>query len=284
MKLNGERDLKIPVLKRGVRVFPLPLRERVRVRGQKKYRSPSPLSFPLRQAQCGESSRTTVEGEEANNFRVGFLLRDSLPAQRRSWRVQEHISSRLGLWLSVCMAFGLSVVAGCQQKMADQPRYEPLSRSTFFGDERAARPLVEGTVARGQLRSDEHLYTGKQGGKLVDTFPFPATLAVLTRGQQRFNIYCSPCHDRVGTGQGMIVRRGYRAPASFHMDRLRQAPVGYFFDVMTNGFGVMPDYAQQIQPEDRWAIVAYIRALQLSQHATLGDVPEDQRQQLGIKP
>jgi len=168
--------------------------------------------------------------------------------------------------------------------MADQPRYEPLSRSTFFGDDRAARPLVEGTVARGQLRTDEHLYTGKEAGKLVDKFPFPLTLAVLTRGQQRFNIFCSPCHDRVGTGQGMIVRRGYREPPSFHIDRLRQAPAGYFFDVMSKGFGVMPDYAQQIQPEDRWAIVAYIRALQLSQHATLADMPEDQRQQLGIKP
>jgi hypothetical protein len=182
------------------------------------------------------------------------------------------------------MAFGLAAVVGCQQKMADQPRYEPLSRSTFFGDDRAARPLVEGTVARGQLRSDEYLYGGKEGGKPVDMFPFPVTLAVLTRGQQRFDIFCSPCHDRVGTGQGMIVRRGYRAPPSFHIDRLRQAPAGYFFDVMSNGFGGMPDYAQQIQPEDRWAIVAYIRALQLSQHATLADVPEDQRQQLGIKP
>jgi mono/diheme cytochrome c family protein len=168
--------------------------------------------------------------------------------------------------------------------MADQPRYEPLSRSTFFGDDRAARPLVEGTVARGQLRSDEHLYTGKEGGKLVDTFPFPVTRAVLARGQERFNIFCAPCHDRMGMGQGMVVRRGYRAPPSMHIDRLRQMPAGHLFDVMTNGFGVMPDYVQQIQPEDRWAIVAYIRALQLSQHATLADVPEDQRQQLGIKP
>jgi Cytochrome C oxidase, cbb3-type, subunit III len=186
--------------------------------------------------------------------------------------------------LCVLLLLGLAAFAGCQQKMADQPRYEPLGGSTFFGDDRAARPLVEGTVARGQLRSDEPFYTGKEGGKLVDTFPFAVTLAVLGRGEQRFNIFCSPCHDRVGTGQGMIVRRGYRAPASFHMDRLRQEPVGYFFDVMTNGFGVMPDYAQQIRPEDRWAIVAYIRALQLSQHATLADVPEAQRQQLGIKP
>jgi mono/diheme cytochrome c family protein len=186
--------------------------------------------------------------------------------------------------LCVLLLLGLAALAGCKQKMADQPRYEPLGRSTFFGDDRAARPLVEGTVARGQLRSDEPLYTGRERGKLVDTFPFPVTRAVLARGQQRFNIFCSPCHDRVGTGQGMVVRRGYRAPPSFHMDRLREAPAGYFFEAMTNGFGVMSDYAQQIQPEDRWAIVAYIRALQLSQHATLADVPEDQRQQLGIKP
>jgi mono/diheme cytochrome c family protein len=168
--------------------------------------------------------------------------------------------------------------------MADQPRYEPLGRSTFFGDERAARPLVEGTVAREQLRIDEHLYQGKQGGKLVDTFPFPVTLAVLSRGRERYDIFCSPCHDRVGTGQGMIVRRGYRAPPSMHIERLRQAPAGHFFDVMTNGFGVMPDYTQQIRPQDRWAIVAYIRALQFSQHATFVDVPANQRQQLEKKP
>jgi hypothetical protein len=168
--------------------------------------------------------------------------------------------------------------------MADQPRYGPLARSTFFEDGRAARPLEEGTVARGQLRNDQHLYTGKEGDKLVDTFPFAVTLERLVRGQERYNIYCSPCHDRVGTGQGMIVRRGYRAPESFHIDRLRQAPAGYFFDVMTNGFGVMPDYAQQVHPEDRWGIVAYIRALQLSQYATLADVPGDQRQQLESKP
>ena len=186
--------------------------------------------------------------------------------------------------LYVLMALVLALVVACQQKMADQPRYEPLSRSTFFSDGRAARPLEEGTVARGQLRIDEHFYQAKERGNLVDTFPFPVTSMILKRGQERFNIYCAPCHDRVGTGQGMIVRRGYRAPASFHIDRLRQAPVGYFFDVMTNGFGVMPDYAQQVHPEDRWAIVAYIRALQLSQHARLTDVPVDQRRQLENKP
>lgn len=177
------------------------------------------------------------------------------------------------------------LLTACQQKMADQPRHEPLSRSTFFSDGRGSRPLVEGTVARGQLRTDEHLYAGKERGKIVDSFPFPVTRAVLARGQERFNIFCSPCHDRVGNGQGMIVRRGYRAPPSYHTDRLRQAPVGHFFQVMTNGFGVMPDYAQQISPEDRWAIAAYIRALQLSQHATLADVPDAQRSGLlGGKP
>lgn len=175
-------------------------------------------------------------------------------------------------------------LAACQQQMADQPRYDPLSSSTFFGDGRSARPLVEGTVARGRLRTDEHFYTGREQGRLVDTFPFPVTRSVLARGQERFNIFCSPCHDRIGNGQGMIVRRGYRAPPSYHVDRLRAAPLGHFFQVMTNGFGVMPDYAQQVSPEDRWAIVAYIRALQLSQHARLVDVPPEERSQLGIKP
>jgi hypothetical protein len=174
----------------------------------------------------------------------------------------------------------LAPLVACQQQMADQPRYEPLQKSAFFDDERSARPLEEGTVARGQLRNDRHLYTGKEGDKLVDTFPFAVTLERLARGEERYNIYCSPCHDRVGTGQGMIVRRGFRAPPSFHIDRLRQAPVGHFFDVITQGFGSMSDYAEQIRPEDRWAIVAYIRALQLSQHAALGNVPEKERQRL----
>jgi mono/diheme cytochrome c family protein len=206
----------------------------------------------------------------------------SSPPQRGRGKGEGENATTRGL--CVLMVLSLLLLAGCRQKMADQPRYEPLARSTFFEDGRAARPLVEGTVARGELRGDELLYTGKEGGKPADLFPFPATLAVLTRGQQRYNIFCSPCHDRVGTGQGTIVRRGYRVPPSFHIDRLREAPAGYFFDVISNGFGVMPDYAQQVQPEDRWAIVAYIRALQLSQHAALADVPEDQRQQLGIKP
>lgn len=164
--------------------------------------------------------------------------------------------------------------------MADQPKYQPLQASTFFEDGRASRPRVPGTVARGQLRADEALYTGSTGGKLVDTFPFPVTPAVLQRGRERYNIFCAPCHDQVGTGRGMIVQRGFQPPPSFHIERLREAPVGYFFTVITNGFGAMYDYADRIPPRDRWAIIAYIRALQLSQHATLADVPAEERQRL----
>jgi cytochrome c553 len=143
-----------------------------------------------------------------------------------------------------------------------------------------SRSTASTIQARGQLRADEAFYTGKSGGKPLDAFPFPVTREVLLRGQERFNIFCAPCHDRVGTGQGMVVRRGFRAPPSYPMDRLRQAPVGHFFDVMTHGFGVMSDYAAQVSPQDRWAIVAYIRALQLSQHASLDDVPEAERGRL----
>ena len=172
----------------------------------------------------------------------------------------------------------------CRQQMADQPRYEPLQKSEFFDDQRAARPLVEGTVSRGLLRDDELLFEGLVDGKSADIFPFPIDKQVLLRGQERFNIFCVPCHDRVGTGTGMIVRRGYRAPPSFHIDRLREAEVGRFFQHITKGVGVMPDYAQQIPPEDRWAIIAYIRALQFSQNARLNDVPEGERAALERKP
>lgn len=179
-------------------------------------------------------------------------------------------------WIALCLAW----MAGCRQDMHDQPRYKPLAASTFFGDSRAARPLVEGTVARGQLRTDEHFYTGKSGGVLVTTFPFPITRQVLERGRERFNIFCSPCHGRLGDGQGMVVLRGFRNPPSFHLDRMREKPVGHFFDVMTNGFGAMASYAARVPPQDRWAIVAYIRALQFSQRATLDDVPAEERAKL----
>jgi hypothetical protein len=164
--------------------------------------------------------------------------------------------------------------------MHDQPKYKPLAGSTFFDDGRASRPLVAGTVARGQLKLDEHFYTGKVGGKLVDTFPMEVTRDMLERGRERYTIFCAQCHDRTGAGQGMIVQRGFRRPPSFHIDRLRQAPVGHYFDVMSNGFGSMYSYASRVSPKDRWAIIAYVRALQLSQNATLADVLPEVRQEL----
>jgi mono/diheme cytochrome c family protein len=168
-------------------------------------------------------------------------------------------------------------LVGCQQKMADQPRYEPLQKSDLFDDQRASRPLVEGTVPREQLNADDEFYTGKVNNEPAKTFPFTVDRGLLLRGQERFTIFCSPCHSRLGDGQGMIVRRGFRPPPSFHIERLREAPPGHLFDVISHGFGAMPDYAEQIPPRDRWAIVAYIRALQLSQNAALTDVPESER-------
>jgi len=163
--------------------------------------------------------------------------------------------------------------AGCRQDMHNQPKYRPLRASTFFTDGSSARPLVEGTVARGTLQEDEAFFTGKAGGTLVAELPFPVDERVLDRGQQRFDIYCAPCHDATGGGRGMVVQRGFRQPPSLHDERLRSAPPGHLFDVMTNGFGVMPDYRTQINARDRWAIVAYIRALQLSHRASPSDVP-----------
>lgn len=164
-------------------------------------------------------------------------------------------------------------LAGCRQDMHDQPKFLPLRISDFYQDKRSARPIIEGTVARGQLKADTYFYTGKIGNQDGDEMPFPVTADVLARGQERFNIYCSPCHSELGDGRGMIVQRGLRPPPSYHTDRLRKAPLGHFFDVITNGFGAMPDYAAQIPVADRWAITAYIRALQLSQNAQQGDLP-----------
>jgi Cytochrome C oxidase, cbb3-type, subunit III len=186
---------------------------------------------------------------------------------------------RTELIAAFLIALGIATT-GCRQDMQDQPRYVPLRPTDFFEDHRSARPLVENTVARGHLNADTELYTGMQGDKPVERFPFPITRDVLTRGQQRFDIYCAPCHDRLGNGDGMVVRRGYRRPPSYHIDRLRQVPDGYLYDVISNGFGAMPDYAAQIQPRDRWAIVAYVRALQLSRQGTINDVPADKRAEL----
>jgi mono/diheme cytochrome c family protein len=174
--------------------------------------------------------------------------------------------------------------AGCRQDMHDQPKYIPLRESSFFVDDRSARPLVPGTVARGQLREDALLYTGRVNGAVATVFPYRIDAAALARGRERYDIFCAPCHGRTGFGDGMVVRRGYRHPPSLHDDRLRTTPVGHFFDVMTNGFGAMPDYTAQIPAEDRWAISAYVRALQLSEHASVTDVPAPERARLDQAP
>ncbi len=166
------------------------------------------------------------------------------------------------------------------QQMSIQPKYDPLEPSDFFADGMAARPRVAGTVARGEVTQNGFLETGKIGGADGDGFPFPITAAIVNRGQERFNIYCSECHGRLADGNGMIPSRGFRRPPSFHTDTLRNARTGHFIDVMTNGFGAMPPYADQVPVRDRWAIVAYIRALQLSQNATEADVPPANRAEL----
>ncbi len=175
----------------------------------------------------------------------------------------------------------LFAFAGCYQQMANQPKYNPMDPSDFFPNGSSAQTQVPDTVARGQLRDDTLLFTGKVNGQDATVFPYPITSEVMQRGQQRFNIYCSPCHGETGQGNGMIVQRGYSPPPSFHQDRLRCAPVGHFFDVITNGLGAMPSYASQIPAVDRWTIIAYIRALQLSENAPYSDVPADQQAQLG---
>lgn len=182
--------------------------------------------------------------------------------------------------IAAALALAIGAATACRVDMHVQPRYDPLASSTFFPDGRSERPAVPGTVVHGDLRTDELRYTGKINGVVANEFPFPITRADLDRGRQRFNVYCSPCHDYTGSGHGMIVQRGFQAPPSYHIERLRNAPVGHFFDVMTNGFGAMYSYAGRVAPDDRWRIAAYIRALQLSQHANLNDVPADQRQQL----
>jgi mono/diheme cytochrome c family protein len=224
-------------------------------------------------------------------------------------------------WINLSIALVFLLLAGCRQEMAQQPSYRPLRPSAFFENGMSARPLVNGTVARGQLKDDVHLHEGKwpqeiqarlqaagtvgaaaaapfaamivdfQTPLYADAFPFPITRTELDRGQERYNIYCAVCHDRAGTGRGMIVQRGFTPPPSYHTDfsrglrlrgirqKLHDAPVGYYFEIITHGFGAMPDYAEQLSAKDRWAIIAYIRALQLSQRATLADVYDDTAKQ-----
>lgn len=183
--------------------------------------------------------------------------------QRRRWAA------------GLLFAWGLLWLSGCRMDMHDQPKYKSYRASALFADGKASRIPPEGTVAQGHLRDDELLFTGKMDGQDSVVFPFPVTRELLERGQERYDIYCSPCHDHVGTGQGIIVRRGMKQPPSFHITRLQEASPGYYFNVITNGYGVMFSYASRISPEDRWAIVAYIRALHLSQSVGEGDVARE---------
>lgn len=180
----------------------------------------------------------------------------------------------IGLFL--CLGF----VAGCRLDMRDQPRYEPLEESAFFADKASARPRVADTVARGQLHLDDQLYTGRVNGQVADSFPFTVTTEILERGQQRYDIFCTPCHGLVGDGKGIVTEYGMPVPPSFHEPDLRAETTGYYFTIITNGTRVMPSYATRIHPEDRWAIIAYIRALQLSQNADPSQLSAEELPQL----
>ncbi len=185
------------------------------------------------------------------------------------------MSSRPARWL---LSLSFFACAACEHEMTNQSRFKPLEAHSFFENGQLARPLLEGTVPRGylDLETDSLLREGKIDGKAADVFPFPITKEVLERGRERFDIFCSVCHDRAGYGKGMIVQRGFPPPPSLHIDRLREMPAGYFVDVTKNGFGQMAGYAHQINAKDRWAIAAYLRALQLSQNASLKEVTDPQ--------
>jgi cytochrome c553 len=188
--------------------------------------------------------------------------------------------SRVRAFALGCLGAAALLLSGCRLDMHIQPKYLPYEPTDFFGDGRSERPPVPGTVARGQLRLDELMFTGRENGVVADKFPFPITKADLDRGRERYNVYCTPCHDYSGTGRGMIVQRGFPQPPSYHIQRLRDAPAGHFFEVMTNGFGAMYSYAARVEPADRWRIAAYIRVLQLSRNAKIDDVPESERANL----
>ena len=179
--------------------------------------------------------------------------------------------------LMMLTSVAIFAIAGCRQQMADQPHQRPLEPSNFFDDGMASRPVEPGTVARAGKEQNGPRFHSKVDGKLVDTFPFEVTMEVLARGQERYEIFCAPCHDRLGTGQGMIVRRGFTPARSFHDPRLRDASAGHFFEVITQGFGQMPSYANQLSEQDRWAVIAYIRALQFSRNVRLDQLPPEDR-------
>ena len=183
-------------------------------------------------------------------------------------------TTSFGAAMTACL-----LLSGCRQDMHNQPKFYPQRGTSFFADGRSARPQVENTVARNQMHENQYFYTGVVDGKEGDGMPLPVNVELLERGQEKYNVFCTPCHSRVGNGAGMIVQRGYRPAGNFHTDRLRNAPLGHFYSVIANGYGAMPEYASQIGPEDRWAIVAYIRALQLSQAARPADIPSGQHPQ-----
>jgi hypothetical protein len=184
-------------------------------------------------------------------------------------------------WLLFLLILLLAGFAGCRNDMRDGSRLKPLEPSDFFPNRQSARPPVQGTIAQGQNRlEDELFHTGHINGQLSNTLPLPLTRELLERGRERYNIFCAPCHDQTGSGLGIVVRRGFSRPTSYHADRLREAPLGHFFDVMTRGFGAMYSYASRVPPEDRWAIAAYIRVLQLSHDATLAEVPAEEQERL----
>jgi hypothetical protein len=189
-----------------------------------------------------------------------------------------------GMFLSAALALMLASSAGCRRDMQDQPRYKPLRASRFFPDSRSARPIPKGTIARDELNDTDVLHTGLDNRVFTNRYPVPVTKNLLVRGQERYNIYCTPCHGFLGDGNGMVARRGFKWPADLHSDRLRNAPPGYLFQVISNGYGAMPAYRDQIAPQDRWAILAYLRALQLSRKATLADVPAADRAELEKRP
>jgi hypothetical protein len=186
-----------------------------------------------------------------------------------------------GCW-KLAAAGILALCAGCRQDMHVQPRYNPYDPTSFFEDGQSARIPVAGTFPRGEstLGPQELLYTGKVNGEFATAFPFPITKEVMEHGRERFNIFCTPCHGLAGDGDGMIVQRGFRRPPSLHEDRLRTAPVGHFFDVISNGLGAMYPYGYRVPQRDRWAIIAYVRALQFSRQVPVNDLPEADRQKL----
>lgn len=191
------------------------------------------------------------------------------------------IFTRFRIFTLLGLLFGLTLTASCSLSMADQPRYQPFAESNFFADKASARPRVADTVARGHAHLDEQLYTGRINGDFAPTFPFTITTVIIERGQQRYAIFCTPCHGAVGDGHGIVTQYGMKTPPSFHDPDLRDEPPGYYFDIITNGTRVMPSYAARIAPADRWAIIAYIRALQLSQNADVKQLPASELPKLG---